>query len=178
MKTKNKYGARTVYWNIQENCIVKDFDEVIDCKKVFGNKYDRYYQRFDSIFEATVYSKLRECIPAGQVKCQVPVLLVPQGTCYPNGRYWKVDFEVQLNPANPRTKRYVEVKGFIQRDFALTLAMLEQASPEVFNNLSVVFQNYRGGNDVLNRLQDAPTKSGIFNINDFDRLIATMRGFR
>lgn len=90
---------------------------------------------FDSTFESKVYGALKFYCGIERVTLQPKVKLFSKSTLYPNGKDWKVDFEINTNS----DKLFVEAKGKVTLELYHQLTALEVMRKDAFNQFVLVF---------------------------------------
>lgn len=168
-KSRNKYNAKIVYWDTITNSVISK-DKADSLREGERSRLPSYIVRFDSTLEFEVYLKLLFLYGSDRVHRQVPVELIPKGTCYSTGKPWKVDFGI-INPFNNSYRFYVEAKGRITADFRNTLPILEHTNPEVFKRLILVFgSKVPVRNRVIASLIKSSNYPRIYTLKKFNQL--------
>ena len=170
MATANKYGARPVFWNIQSRSVISK--ETADSQRQGKRRQlPNSIVRFDSTLEFNVYLKLVSFYGAARVHRQVPVEIIPRGTCYPNGKTWRVDFGIVRPCGRLPYCKYVEAKGKITPEFKNLLPILEQINPDAFNKLTLVFGSQIPiANRVIANMIGGGFKKRIYTFKQFNQL--------
>jgi len=108
-------------------------------RKISSKRLTRFDLRFDSKFEAQVYAKLRELVPATRIERQVPLLIKPETIVY-RPCFWKCDFRIRHHSHNSKYWN-IEAKGFLTREFLRNLEYLQLYSLSDWSRLLIVTSN-------------------------------------
>lgn len=137
-RTKQKYKAKCVYWDITRKVVISDVEAkaIRDTNKDF---YNKRVVRFDSIHEFKVYLELCRIYGYPNVVRQHQIEIIPPSVCYPNGKKWRVDFAVSVNRSSAEYDWYIEAKGVFLPEFASVLTTLEQYDFDKFERVKIVF---------------------------------------
>jgi hypothetical protein len=138
MVTTTKYKAKHVYWDL-ENRTVKSTFELERYRQKNKLALPEHIVRFDSQHEFRVYLELCRIYGTERVVRQHRIRIVPPCYCYPNGKFWRVDFAIKYTASIDGYQLYCEAKGLVTREFEYTLTLLEQNRPLDFVLLHLVF---------------------------------------
>lgn len=136
-----KYKAKKVFWNTITQTVVGS--QFIEGYRKPNGRLDipNCIQRFDSQHEFKVYLELVRMYGDERVFPQYPIEIVQMGSCYPNGKTWKIDFAIREGKLSYLPNLFVEAKGAFLPEFAFTLAACEAVNPAIFDNLHIVFSD-------------------------------------
>jgi len=138
MSKNPKYKAKYVFWDSLNRCVIA----VAKAEEYRVNgrlKLPKHIYRFDSQHEFKVYLELVRIYGVSRVQRQYRLLVIPPCSCYPQGKYWKVDFVIRRNEPFMGISHFVEAKGIFLPEFICTLTHLEREDQDVFARTRIVF---------------------------------------
>lgn len=165
-----KYSAKYVYWDTQKQVVLPPSD--IEIHRYNGRlKLPKHIVRFDSHHEFRVYIELCRMYGSKCISRQYKVKTIEPCTCYPTGKYWKVDFAVSLPGSMFFYDYLIEAKGVITSEFINNLVLIEQTGFEAFESLYIVFPHIvPANNKVIKALQNNGWEQRLFTFKQFRQL--------
>lgn len=160
----SKYRAKALYLNISTN-------EIIEANKIDNFSKDTRLVYFASRYEYRVFLALQNCFDFHLIEHQKKIEVIPKNriTCFPNGKYWKVDFAVKRKN---NSRMLIEAKGCLTKEFLMNLTLLELNNQECFNRLWIVFPRKIPNNLILKRLLKTSMENRIMTL---ERLIVYLK---
>ena len=169
MTSPSKFKAKNVFWDNRRK-VVRSQESLSEYRFNDKLKLPTNIIRFDSQHEFKVYLELIRLYGERRVKLQYPIKILPEGYCYPNGKFWKVDFAITSDRHSSDIYLYVEAKGMVLPEFCSVLAALEARSKYAFNKLRIVFpQEPPKRNKVIASLSKTPFAPNLLSLQTLKR---------
>ena len=165
-----KYRAKHVYWDDLEKHVI-GFQDVQQFRIKNRLQLPKHIWRFDSQHEFKVYLELVRMYGKDAIKRQWKVDIYNPSWCYPNGKTWKADFAICFPDSDYNYDFLVEAKGAFTREFAHTLAALENKDQDIFDSLYIVFSlSIPNETRVINSLLNTPFRRRLLTLKNLKKL--------